>query len=138
MHTHNACFHSLAHTTAPPPAPRPLSRPSGTDTVRILSVTPAQFTALKPTQFVVRVRYTLVSVPKAQLVLGFNTRAANAYPSFATRPVTGGADEIELTALVTPVRYANQDFIALVSLAPEVRAPGSGSLASDRRALGEK
>lgn len=92
------------------------------DTVEILGVTEQTPDAAGKRKVTVRVRYLLIHYKEATLTLGFNVKSATEFFRVSERVVQKGSEEVELSAVITPVNWPNKrPFKVQVGLLAEPR-----------------
>jgi hypothetical protein len=112
-----------------PRATEPPAQPA--DNITIVSVLPAALQSGVAQTVVVRIRYTLVSVPRGVVNLGFNTGSADSFRLLRERWIERGTAEIEFSAEVVPARWRDRPFKAFVNLTTEGNPRKRSSLVSD-------
>lgn len=110
--------------TPPPVGPQVDSSRRGyvDDTVEILGVTEQAPDAEGKRKVTVRVRYLLIHYKDATLTLAFNVKSATEFFRVSEQRVQKGSEEVELSAVITPVKWPDKrPFKVQVGLLAEPR-----------------
>jgi hypothetical protein len=113
-----------------------LTPPSAPDLVEIIRVSPERVVTGRAQKITVKARYSLDSVPKGIIRIGFNTADPKSYRMAASHPVQKGSGEVELSATVTPRHWGEgQRFMAYVNLSRDPHPPQWTPLTSHTKAI---